>query len=135
MIASERGYVRCVKYLLQLQAARCKEATFAQEASGLKWTVVGDTELAGGEVLTNDALSEALTGKTEFTQQEWEAFGIQDLSVKHFITAGDKYFKPEGHTALSLAVRGHRRTVAQLLMNEYVEPREDLLQQVSPPQS
>ena len=50
---------------------------------------------AQDEVLNAD-LSEALEKKTEFTQEEWEAFGITALRMGHFIKAGDKFFQPAG---------------------------------------
>jgi len=63
-------------------------------ADGLKWKEAGAEKPAGGEELTHPKLSEALKGKTSFTQKEWEAFGVKDLRMSHFIKAGDKYFQP-----------------------------------------
>eukprot|EP00931_Biecheleriopsis_adriatica_P117613 TRINITY_DN93109_c0_g1_i1.p1 TRINITY_DN93109_c0_g1~~TRINITY_DN93109_c0_g1_i1.p1 ORF type:complete len:3900 (+),score=642.63 TRINITY_DN93109_c0_g1_i1:1334-11701(+) len=53
--------------------------------SGLKWQRVGPRRRGAGRELPNDALAEALKSKTEFTQTEWEAFGIKDLQSDHFI--------------------------------------------------
>ena len=32
--------------------------------------------------------------KTEFTQEEWDAFGIKDLGSDDYIKCGDSYYKP-----------------------------------------
>jgi hypothetical protein len=37
--------------------------------------------------------------KTEFTQQEWDAFGVHDLGMHHFVKSGDSYFRPAGTEA------------------------------------
>ena len=65
--------------------------------SGLKWQRAEASAPTQGEELINSGLSSALSSKTEFTQQEWEAFGISNNFVRmdHFIRAGDGfYFKP-----------------------------------------
>ena len=49
---------------------------------------------AAGKELTNQKLSDALRVKTEFTQAEWDEFGISELPVNTLIRAGSKYFKP-----------------------------------------
>ena len=64
--------------------------------SGLTWKEIGVTQPSEGEELTNSGLSTALLSKTEFNQQEWEAFGISDLRVEHFIKSGISYFKAAG---------------------------------------
>ena len=38
--------------------------------------------------------------KTEFTQQEWDAFGVNDLRMHHFVKSSDSYFRPAGTEAL-----------------------------------
>ena len=64
------------------------------EASGLKWEHAGDTPPAQGRELVRPDLSEALSCKTEFTEQEWAAFGIRDLHNDDWIKAGESYYKP-----------------------------------------
>jgi len=64
-----------------------------REASGLKWENAGVTRPTGSE-LSSTAVASALEGNTEFTQKEWESFGICDLQPEHFIKAGDFYYKP-----------------------------------------
>jgi hypothetical protein len=66
-------------------------------ASGLKWANTGATQPAKGRILENSKLAEALARKTEFTEQEWESFGIKYLSKDAYIQsgAGGSYFKPE----------------------------------------
>jgi len=66
--------------------------------SGLLWKVAGSTKLAQGRELTNAALSEALTQTTTFTQEQWDAFGIDDLRAYDYIKGGDNYYQPS-HTA------------------------------------
>jgi hypothetical protein len=61
---------------------------------GLKWLPAGDSEPAMGRNLEHAKLAEALKSKTEFTKQEWEAFGIKDLRTDQFIKSGYSYFQP-----------------------------------------
>jgi hypothetical protein len=50
---------------------------------GLKWDSAGDAQPAQGCKLENAELAAALAGgKTEFTEQEWTAFGVSDLRPK-----------------------------------------------------
>ena len=42
----------------------------------------------------SQALSGALKLKTAFTAEEWAAFGIGELHLKHFIQSGSSYFTP-----------------------------------------
>ena len=59
-------------------------------ASGLQWKM----SKPQGDELINEQLSEALKVKEHFTQGEWQAFGIRDLHLKHFIRSGNLYFRP-----------------------------------------
>ena len=60
----------------------------------LKWQKFVDTKPATGRILDNSGLAEALARKTEFTIQEWEAFGISDLRIGDVVISGDSYFTP-----------------------------------------
>ena len=62
-------------------------------ASGLMWQDVHEQPSAGVE-LTSTELAAALDTKTEFTTKEWDAFGIVDLQLDHFIKAGDTHYQP-----------------------------------------
>lgn len=78
--------------------------------TGLNWQNVGPTKPAPGQELDHRELREALGHKivakkeTQFTQQEWDNFGITNLREDHFVKmrpmAGlaqemcDSYFKP-----------------------------------------
>ena len=71
--------------------------------SGLRWKKAGLEKPTQGRELSNQGLASALVSKTEFTQQEWKAFGnmilkedstISDLRPGDFIKAGDSYFTP-----------------------------------------
>ena len=66
----------------------------AQIPSGLKWINEGASKPDGGHVLISPHLANALQGQTDFSQDEWNAFGIQNLRNNTFIKAGDFYFKP-----------------------------------------
>ena len=58
-----------------------------------------------GRELNNAGLAEALTAKTEFTPNEWEAFAVDDLCIHDFITDGSDYFRPNPMNAGSEAPR------------------------------
>ena len=73
-------------------------------ASGLKWVAVGTTEPSAGEELTNEKLSTALLSQGDFTQEEWDTFGIKSLLKIHFVKTGDTYFKPVDTDAETLKV-------------------------------
>ena len=70
--------------------------------SGLEWNMIGTTRPEEGRELISSQLATALSGKIHtarrgrivFTQQEWDEFGIIDLSTSDFVIAGDHYFKP-----------------------------------------
>ena len=67
------------------------------KASGLKWINTGNEPTANtAQNLKNPRLADALMRKTEFTQQEWDAFGVHDLHMHHFVKSGDSYFHPAG---------------------------------------
>jgi hypothetical protein len=62
---------------------------------GLKWKNVGNTQPMEGRDLKNSSLAEALKGKTQFTRQEWEGFGIKGLRRIDFVKSGAFYFQPD----------------------------------------
>ena len=69
------------------------------QATGLKWERTGqkpkptEGEGKGGE-LTAPKLAEALAKQTQFSQEEWDGFGIKDLRDDHFIQSRGAYFRP-----------------------------------------
>ena len=68
-------------------------------ASGLKWRNIGNEKPSKGEELTNaadlaSALASTTKSMTEFTQEQWDAFGISALRIDHFIKSGKSYFQP-----------------------------------------
>jgi len=82
------------------------------EPSGLKWEKIGrDRPSHGRERLGrardyvrnsneppghSSELSAALAkGRTQFTEEQWRAFGIPDLRFDDFVKAGDFYFRPD----------------------------------------
>lgn len=63
--------------------------------TGLKWAFAGAAEpTSTGRNLANSKLSDALMHKTNFTQQEWQAFGIAQARVDDYVKSGLHYFKP-----------------------------------------
>ena len=62
----------------------------------MRWTEVHNVESLphGGVEIHNDALSEALLSRTEFTRAEWAAFGVDQLRMGHFIRTGEVTFTP-----------------------------------------
>eukprot|EP00966_Prymnesium_polylepis_P096402 2233984-Prymnesium_polylepis.1 len=66
----------------------------APAASGLKWHNIGTISPVGGREIVNEKLEINLALRTQFTQKEWDAWGIADLREDHFIKSGTSYFKP-----------------------------------------
>ena len=64
-------------------------------ASSLEWDNVGEEEPSEGRQLNeeHEKLRTAQGIKTNFTQTEWDDFGITDLRVAHFVRSGAHYFK------------------------------------------
>ena len=64
---------------------------------GLKWRAVNllNSKNADHE-LKHKALATALFEKTDFTQAEWDDFGIKDLHPEHFVKSGASCFQPAG---------------------------------------
>ena len=61
----------------------------------MKWeTFAGFRKPAYGIELNNAELSEALKERSEFTTNEWRAFGIGDLHLYHVIKSGSSYYRP-----------------------------------------
>jgi len=105
---SADGYWNAKTYSLHA-CRQCKdraaEAEWARtaRASGLKWRKAGDIRPTTGRSLEHPELANALASKTrngdktEFTQEEWDAFGITDLRIDHFVKTGmvnAPYFQP-----------------------------------------
>jgi hypothetical protein len=65
------------------------------EAGGSYFKPIAST----AQLLENPRLEDALMQKTEFTQQEWDAFGVHGLRMHHFVQSGDSYFQPAGTEA------------------------------------
>jgi hypothetical protein len=87
---------------------RWEKASGNEPASGLKWLRLDDSDQPpGSQILANAELEEALTRRTEFSQQEWAVFGVRDLRLHHVVKvteksgqggeegkSGDRYYKP-----------------------------------------
>jgi hypothetical protein len=62
---------------------------------GLAWLNIGNEKPTTGEPLANASeLANALADKTEFTTEEWSAFGIKDVHEGQFVKASTGYFTP-----------------------------------------
>ena len=72
--------------------------------TGLKWQNLGAAKPSRGRELDHLELQVALYDKTEFTRQEWDAFGITDLRDNDFIKTGANYFMPSSGQDLSLSL-------------------------------
>lgn len=71
----------------------------AGDTPGVVWRRIGANKPAEGRLLTNTGLANALKIlKTEFTREEWDAFGIQDLKRSDYILAGGIYYEPATDT-------------------------------------
>eukprot|EP00966_Prymnesium_polylepis_P132211 3057337-Prymnesium_polylepis.1 len=57
---------------------------------------MGAARPAGGRERKSERLCDALAARTEFTQTEWESFGIDDLRLDDVIEVGASYFQPSG---------------------------------------
>ena len=91
-------------------------------ASGVKW-VASSTQPLYGQELVHAELARALMHKTEFTQQEWEKFGIKDLRMHHFVASGNTYFEPAA-TSISESCHYVFSTVARKLVSSQSAVRE-----------
>ena len=74
----------------------------AKPVLGLRWLEIGKDKPTDGRNLKNVELAEAMLHKTEFTQQEWDKFGINDLQAGDFVKSGDSYFMPDDQVQGSL---------------------------------
>lgn len=59
---------------------------------GLRWQDIGTTQPTEGRLITNVALANALQSRTEFDQDELNAFGIADLRENDYIRSTGSYF-------------------------------------------
>jgi hypothetical protein len=91
----------------------------SQNASGLKWKLLETLEEpANFYPLDNEALADALSRQTEFTQQEWDDFGVKDLRMQNWIKSGDSYFKPAESAESALASALVQLAAAQNALRE-----------------
>lgn len=70
-------------------------------ASGLQWESAGAKTPEHGREVSNQRLARALMSQAEyrasgfeFTQQEWEEFGIRDLRIFDYVRVGSRCFVP-----------------------------------------
>jgi hypothetical protein len=95
-----------------------EETSLHGTASGLIWQCIGATKPPKGQELRHAQLCKELYAKSEFTAQEWEAFGITDLGMDHFVKSGAYYFAPAA-TITSLLRRGSSESAYDLNMSAF----------------
>ena len=103
---------RLTQTLSALPVPQPAPSLFGGVASGLKWKALGQNPTSGTEI-ANPALSEALKKKkTQFTQEEWDAFSVTDLRIDHYVKVGfsfaDQYFQPAGMVMHTFPSQPHR---------------------------
>ena len=86
-------------------------------ASGLMWENVGTTQPAKGQELINTRLEDALKHQTEFHEEEWAEFGIENLCMDHFILSGGLFFQPTVHAGGLLPLRMQTKSDVNLDSN------------------
>jgi hypothetical protein len=104
------------------------KASIDREApGGLKWRKTGEEPPNEGRQLENAKLASALAARTEFSQAEWDVFGIKSLRSSDFVVSGGSYFRPVvaatlHHAAKSCLALGSREATGS--ENEVVETPE-----------
>jgi hypothetical protein len=86
-------------------------------ASGLKWLALNGQP--SGRLLENSKLSAALKHKLDFTQQEWDLFGIKDLHADHFVKSGNSFFGPVALTRAPLVLDFASAVSIEKLVEKY----------------
>ena len=107
---------------------------YMHRPTGLKWEIIGTPKLIrpggqpAGYEITNPELSLALASKTEFTEEEFHSFGVEELDLSDFIKSGEAYFKPVdpreaaldqaklAQAQADLGITTERRTPAPMMM-------------------
>jgi hypothetical protein len=89
---------------VQLQSTQEQLLRVRSRNVGLGWEKIGNKKPKSGKELKNDKLSTALQQKREFTETEFDAFGIEPwivfvLSSNYYVKSGENYFKPVGKSA------------------------------------
>lgn len=90
----ERSLAEAGESWINVVVRRQSYLEVSQNAIGLTWRNVGTMAPVNSYPLMNDALAKALQKQLTFTPAEWEAFGIQGLTIKHYVKSGDQYFEP-----------------------------------------
>lgn len=93
-----------------------KEDRYKMIASGLQWHEIKpskSTQLLDENKLLNENIVKNLNlSNPTFSQKEWDAFGIKNLTLENFIEKNGKYFKPtEMKDKLSL-IPGYKIVIA-----------------------
>jgi len=70
------------------------ETRARQETIGLSWEEIGPATPETGKEIENLRLSRALQTKHDFSRDEFDKFGILNLSDKSYIKVGQNYFRP-----------------------------------------
>eukprot|EP00966_Prymnesium_polylepis_P027075 626325-Prymnesium_polylepis.1 len=71
-------------YWRRMESEPTEGCELRSEPSGLKWEVASAKSTKSKVELNHEKLADALASKLDFTQNEWDAFGISDLRTEHF---------------------------------------------------
>ena len=110
------------------KGANLDAAALKKLASGCKWLKIGDAQPADARDLARHDLADALTCKTEFTQEEWDKFSVPDLCLDHFVKVRGSYFRPVGIDDLlkDVASLGDRERALEMKLAE-LEPKLEVM--------
>ena len=89
------------EFVFSLPYEHCQDV-----ASGLVWEDAGLTLPSWGQEFTNPRLAEILLSRTELSEREWLACGIDNLRLSHFIKVRNNYFKPARNGSSVYSARG-----------------------------
>jgi len=114
------------------------KASGKEPASGLKWLKLDDAfQPESDQILSNSQLEEALTSRTEFSQEEWSGFGIRDLRLSHIVKvkvshlgekegkSGAAYYKP-AEPVIGRMLTSHHPELADALSRKTEFSKQEL---------
>ena len=122
---------------LALALARAQESMDqAQSSLGLKWKDAGSEKPCAGTEIENEPLAAALQKQVEkqalqkqvekqfeIEKEDWEDFGVANLSKDSYIKAGNRYFKPaeDPEAAAVLCENGARGALLYAVKKDLTE--------------
>ena len=61
----------------------------------MKWVSAGSQDPAAGDEVVHEPLATALHVQTVFTQGEWDALRVPNITRDSYVKVGDTYFRPD----------------------------------------